>query len=345
VIKDITVAVGRTGVLTPTAELEPVFLAGSTVSRATLHNLDYITKKDIRIGDRVILQKAGDIIPEVVRSLPEKRDGTEKVFLMPNVCPSCGHPVTKDDSGEGAAVRCTYAACPAQRARGIIHFASKGAMNIDGLGTQLIALLLENGLIRDAADLYTLKAEDVARLERMGEKSADNLIRAIDASKTAGLERLIFAFGIRQVGESAAEAVAAKFRTLDACFAASFEDFASIPDIGDVTAENLCAFFASPEAQALADRLKDAGLLLEAVKAPAADTLAGLTFVLTGTLPTLSRDEASERIKAAGGKVSGSVSKKTSFVVAGEAAGSKLTKASELGIPVIDEEALLQMLQ
>jgi len=344
VLKDIEIAVGRTGVLTPTAILEPVFLAGSTVSRATLHNLDYILKKDIRIGDHVILQKAGDIIPEIVESLPKKRTGSEIPFRMPEVCPSCGQPVEKDDAGEGAAVRCTNPSCPAQRARGIIHFASKGAMNIDGLGTQLIALLLNEGLIEGPADLYFLKKEEIAKLDRMGEKSADNLIDAIEASKGAGLERLIFAFGIRQVGESAAEAVAAKFRTLDACFDASFDDFASIPDIGDITAENLCAFFASVSARELRERLREAGVLFDAVKEPASEQLAGLTFVLTGTLPTMSRDEAAEKIKAAGGKVSGSVSKKTSYVVAGEAAGSKLTRANELGIPVIDEETLLSML-
>lgn len=343
-LEGITVQVGRTGVLTPTAELTPVYLSGSTVARATLHNLDYITAKDIRIGDRVILQKAGDIIPEIVRSLPEKRTGRETVFEMPRVCPSCGHPVVKDDAGEGAAVRCVYAGCPAQRARGIIHFASKGAMNIDGLGEQVVIALLENGLITDASDLYSLRAEDVAQMERMGEKSADNLIRAIDVSRKAGLERLLFALGIRQVGESAAEAVAARFRTLDACLSASFDDFSAISDIGPITASGLCEFFADGENRALIERLRERGVLFDSVKEAPADTLAGLTFVLTGTLPTLSRDEASERIKAAGGKVSGSVSKKTSYVVAGEAAGSKLTKANELGIPVIDEEALLKML-
>ena len=345
VLKDIVIAVGRTGVLTPTAELVPVFLAGSTVSRASLHNLDYIVKKDIRIGDHVTVQKAGDIIPEIVCSLPEKRRGDEIVFSMPTHCPSCGEPVTRDDAGEGAAVRCTNAACPAQKARGIIHFASKTAMNVDGLGTQLISLLLEKGLISDAADLYTLKAENVSVLDRMGEKSAENLINAIEASKSAGLERLIYAFGIRQVGESAAEAVAAKFRTLDACFEATFEDFASIPDIGEITAGNLCAFFASDEAKALADRLRDAGVLMDAVREKPKETLAGLTFVLTGTLPTLTREEAGELIKAAGGKVSGSVSKKTSFVVAGEEAGSKLTKAQTLGIPIINEATLLEMIK
>ncbi len=344
VLKDVVIAVGRTGVLTPTAELEPVFLAGSTVSRATLHNLDYIIKKDIRIGDRVILQKAGDIIPEIVRSLPEKRTGCETVFSMPTRCPSCNAPVVRDDAGEGAAVRCVNSACPAQRERGIIHFASKGAMNVDGLGTQLIALLLQKGLITDAADLYSLKKEEVAALDRMGEKSAENLLSALEVSKSAGLERLIYAFGIRQVGENAAEAVAAKFRTLDACFEASYDDFASIPDIGDITAQNLCDFFASDAARELAKKLTDAGVLTVAVKEPPKETLAGLTFVLTGTLPTLTRDEASERIKAAGGKVSGSVSGKTSFVVAGEEAGSKLTKAKTLGIPVIDEDELLRMI-
>lgn len=344
VLEGITVQVGRTGVLTPTAELTPVYLAGSTVARATLHNLDFILGKDIRIGDRVVLQKAGDIIPEIVRSLPAYRTGKEIPFEMPSVCPSCGHPVTRDDAGDGAAVRCTYAGCPAQRARGIIHFASKGAMNIDGLGEQVIASLLDAHLITDAADLYSLDEKEVASLERMGEKSAQNLIRAIDTSRQAGLERLLFALGIRQVGDAAAEAIAGKFRTMDALLAASFDDFSATPDIGPITASGLCEFFASEENRALIERLRAAGVCMEAVKEPPKDTLAGLTFVLTGTLPTLSRDEASEMIKAAGGKVSGSVSKKTSYVVAGEAAGSKLTKANELGIPVIDESTLLTML-
>ena len=343
-LRDITVQVGRTGVLTPTAELEPVRLAGSTVSRATLHNLDFILGKDIRIGDRVILQKAGDIIPEIVASLPAKRTGTERVFVMPAVCPSCGQPVVRDDAGEGAAVRCVNAGCPAQKARSVIHFASKGAMNVDGLGEQIVSSLLSAGLIKDAADLYTLRREEVAALERMGDTSAENLIGAIEASKSAGLERLLYALGIRQVGEGAAEAIASRFRSLDACMAASFDDFAAVPDIGPITAAGLCEFFATSENIAFIEKLRDAGVLFDAVKEAPRDTLAGKTFVLTGTLPTLSRDEASEKIKAAGGKVSGSVSKKTSYVVAGEAAGSKLTKANELGIPVIDEETLLKML-
>lgn len=340
----IEIAVGRTGVLTPTACLAPVRLAGTTVSRATLHNIDFITERDVRIGDCVIVRKAGDIIPEILRSLPERRTGAEQIFSMPTVCPSCGHPVVRDGAGEGAAVRCTFAGCPAQCARGIIHFASRDAMDIDGLGPQIISLLLSAGRIAGIADLYALRPEDIADLDRMGEKSAENLIRAIDASRTRGLERLLFALGIRQVGAVAAEAIAARFRTLEACFAATLEDFAAVPDIGEITASNLVEFFAQPETRALCDALATAGVVTEAVKAPPADTLAGLTFVLTGTLPTLTREEASERIKAAGGKVSGSVSAKTSYVVAGEAAGSKLTKAEALGIQIIDEAALLAML-
>ncbi|MBQ7377313.1 MAG: NAD-dependent DNA ligase LigA [Clostridia bacterium] len=341
----ITVAVGRTGVLTPTAELAPVRLAGSTVARATLHNIGYIREKDIRIGDTVLVQKAGDIIPEIVESVKGERTGGERIFEMPAVCPSCGHPVVQDGEGSGAAVRCTYAGCPAQTARGIIHYASKGAMNIDGLGPAVIALLLEADLIHDAADLYTLTAEQIAPLERMGEKSAQNLIAAIEASKSAGLERLLFALGIRQVGEVAAAAIAARFGTLDAVMTASYEDFSAIDDVGEITASNLVEFFADEATRALIDRLVAAGVSTAAVAAaPTADTLAGLIFVLTGTLPTVTRDEAGKKIKAAGGKVVSSVSKKTSYVLAGEEAGSKLTKAKELGIPVIDEEAFLKML-
>lgn len=343
-LEGIEIAVGRTGVLTPTACLSPVRLAGTTVSRATLHNIDFIRERDVRIGDRVIVQKAGDIIPEIVRSLPEHRTGGETPYEMPTVCPSCGRPVVRDADGEGAAVRCVFAGCPAQRARGIIHFASRDAMDIDGLGPAIISLLLENGRIADIADLYRLTASDVADLDRMGEKSAENLVAAIDRSKARGLERLLFALGIRQVGVVAAEAIAARFRTLEACFAASFEDFCTVPDIGEITAANLVEFFASEEARALADSLTAAGVLTEAVKSPPAETLQGLTFVLTGTLPQMTREDASERIKAAGGKVSGSVSAKTSYVVAGEAAGSKLQKAQALGVPVIDEAALLEML-
>ena len=343
-LEGITVQVGRTGVLTPTAELTPVYLSGSTVARASLHNLDYITAKDIRIGDRVILQKAGDIIPEIVRSLPEKRTGRETVFEMPRVCPSCGHPVVKDDAGEGAAVRCVYAGCPAQRARGIIHFASKGAMNIDGLGPQIVDAFLKNHLISDVADLYSLRAEEIADLERMGSKSAQNLIDAIERSKSAGLERLVYALGIRNVGEVAGAALAAHYGTLDALQNATVEDLCTIEDFGQVTAECVVNFFSHPQNRELCERLKAVGLLTSSTTAPTAEFFKGLTFVLTGTLPTMTRDEAAAKIKAGGGKVAGSVSSKTSFVVAGEAAGSKLTKAQSLGVPVIDEERLLEMI-
>lgn len=343
-LKDITIQVGRTGVLTPAAELEPVHLAGTTVSRATLHNIDFIADKDIRIGDRVIVRKAGEIIPEIVRRAGESHAPGSVPYRMPDTCPACGAPVVRDADGDGAAVRCVNPACPAQKMRGIVHYASKGCMDIDGLGPQVIAQLLTAGLISDVADLYTLRAEDVAALDRMGEKSAANLIAAIDTSREAGLERLLCALGIRQVGEVAAAAIARKFGTLDAVRAASFEDFAEVPDIGDVTAENLIEYFANPDNAARIDRLVAAGVRTDAVKAVTADTLAGKTFVLTGTLPHLTRQEASDKIEAAGGKVASSVSKKTSYVVAGEEAGSKLTRAQELGVPVIDEATLLSML-
>ncbi len=338
----VSVAVGRTGVLTPTAELSPVSLAGTTVSRATLHNLDFIREKDVRIGDRVILQKAGDIIPEIVCALPKKRTGEEQAFEMPMVCPSCGAEVHRDP--DAAAVRCLNPACPAQKARGILHFASKDAMNIDGLGPQWIEALLRAGRIADAADLYRLTKDDLLPLERMGEKSADNLLLAIEKTKTAGLERLLYALGIRQVGEVAAAAIAHRFGSLSAVLSASYEALSEVDDIGPVTATNIVDFFANPENRELVERLIAAGLSTEAVERQEATCLSGLTFVLTGTLPTLSRDEAERMIKRAGGKTSSSVSKKTSFVVAGEAAGSKLQKAQALGVPVIDEERLLQMI-
>ncbi len=337
----ISVAVGRTGVLTPTADLAPVYIAGSTVSRATLHNLDFIEEKDIRIGDTVVLQKAGDIIPAIVASVKEARTGKETPFTMPSVCPSCGHPVTRDK--DAAAYRCVYPACPAQKARLIIHFASKDAMNIDGMGPQIVEMLLAEGLIADVADLYTLDRDRIAACERMGDKSADNLIAAIDRSRAAGLERLLYAMGIRNVGEVAATAIAARFGTLDAVLAAGYEDFAAIDDIGPVTASCLIDFFANEENRILLARLAALGLSTEAVKLPTDNKLEGLTFVLTGTLENMTRDEAEALIKARGGKVSSSVSKKTSYVVAGTEAGSKLTKAVALGVPVIDKDTLLSM--
>lgn len=340
----VDIQVGRTGVLTPTANLDPVRLAGTTVSRATLHNLNYIEERDIRIGDTVIVRKAGEIIPEILESVKSERDGTEIPFEMPKLCPSCNHPVVRDDSGDGAAIRCVYPGCPAQNARGIVHFASKGAMNIEGLGPQVVELLLANGKISGIIDLYTLKADDIETLERMGRKSAENLVAAIEKSKAAGLERLLYALGVRQVGEVAAEEIAVKMRTLDACMSASFEDFAAISDIGEVTATALVEFFADEKTRELCEKLKALGLNCESVSEPKGDKLSGLTFVLTGTLPTMTRDEASELIKKNGGKVSSSVSKKTSYVVAGEEAGSKLTKAQTLGVEIIDENGLLGLI-
>ena len=340
----IDIQVGRTGVLTPAANLAPVRLAGTTVSRATLHNASFIAEKDIRIGDSVIVRKAGEIIPEIVSAVKDKRTGEETVFEMPSTCPSCGHPVVRDEAGDGIAVRCVFAGCPAQKARGIVHFASKGAMNIDGLGPQVVELLLKNGKIDGIADLYTLKAEDIENLDRMGQKSAENLVSAIENSKSRGLEKLLYALGVRQVGVVAAEEIAAKMRTLDACMTATKEDYTAISDIGEITAGELVEFFRDESTVALCERLKSLGLNTEAVAEEKLDTLAGLTFVLTGTLPTMTRDEAAALIKKNGGKVSGSVSKKTSYVVAGEEAGSKLTKAKELGVPVIDEDGLKAML-
>lgn len=345
-LTDITVAVGRTGVLTPAAVLEPVRLAGTMVSRATLHNIDFIRERGIMIGDTVAVRKAGDIIPEIVEACPEKRDGSERPFSMPERCPSCGEPVTRDETGggEGAAYRCTNSACPAQLSRSLEHFASKDAMNIEGLGPQIIELLISAGLVRTAPDLYELKPEQLVSLERMGELSARNLTDAISRSKTAGLERLIYALGIRNIGEVAAAAMAARFGTLDGCIAATYDELCSIEDFGDITARCVLNFFSHPQNIELCRRLTAAGLVTESTAKKADDSLAGQTFVLTGTLPNMTRDEASALIKAHGGKVSGSVSKKTSYVVAGEEAGSKLTKARELGVAVIDEAALLSML-
>ena len=277
--------------------------------------------------------------------LPGKRTGTETLFAMPTVCPACGHPVVRDKDGEGAAVRCVWPACPAKQARQIQHFASTDAMNIEGLGPQVVAALLDAGLIRDAADLYTLQKQDVAALERMGDKSADNLIAAIDRSRSAGLERLLFAFGIRQVGQTAAAAIAARFGTLPKVAEATEEDLLSVPDIGGVTAESLVEFFHNEQTEDFLRRLTEAGVHMEATRPRGTDLFAGKTFVLTGTLPHMTREEAAEKIRLCGGKVSSSVSGKTSYVVAGEAPGSKLTKAQALHVPVLDEDGFLRLLE
>ena len=341
---DITIAVGRTGVLTPTAILEPVRLAGTMVSRATLHNLDFIRERDIMLGDIVCVRKAGDIIPEVVRANVSLRDGSEKQFFMPDRCPSCGEPVYFDKN-DGAALRCTNGACPAQLSRSIEHFASKGAMNIDGLGPQIVELLLQSGRIKDIADLYSLSVEDVETLDRMGKKSAQNLISAIESSKNVGLARLVYALGIREIGEVAAAALSARFGTLEALSLATAEEICEIENFGEITAEYVVDFFSHPQNIALCKRLEDAGVLVSDISEPAGELFLGKSFVLTGTLPTMSRDEASALIKKNGGKVVGSVSKKTDMVLAGDAAGSKLTKAQSLGIRIISEEELLDMIE
>ena len=340
---DITVAVGRTGVLTPTAILEPVRLAGTTVSRATLHNMDFIREREIMLGDTVCVRKAGDIIPEVVRTNVLARDGSERFFATPTNCPSCGEPVFFDKN-DGAALRCTNSLCPAQVARSIEHFASKGAMNIDGLGPQIVELFILNGIIKDAADLYSLRCEDIEGLERMGKKSAQNLVSAIENSKSVGLARLVYALGIREVGEVASAALASTFGTLDRIISATKEEISAIENFGEVTADYVVDFFSHSQNIDLCKRLSDAGVLTVDNSTPAGDILSGSTFVITGTLPNMSRDEASALIKQNGGKVSGSVSKKTSFVLAGEAAGSKLTKAQELGVKIISEDELLEMI-
>lgn len=340
---DITVQVGRTGVLTPTAELEPVRLAGSTVSRATLHNIDFIHERDIRIGDVVTVQKAGDIIPEIVSSDKSQRNGNEKEYLMPSFCPSCGAPTIRDDE---SAVRCTNADCPAQLLRNLIHFASKDAMDIDGLGPALLKSMRENGLVHNVADLYYLSASDVAGLDRMGKKSADNLMTAIESSKTRGLARLLYALGIRQVGEKAAETLAGELCDIEDYFDATVENLSTFEDIGAVTAQNIVEFFSHQSTRLIVDRLKAAGVITEyKADKPSDDRFEGMTFVLTGTLPSMTRNEAEAIIKAHGGKVSSSVSKKTSYVIAGTDAGSKLTKAQGLGVNIINQSEFLELVK
>ncbi len=348
---DIELQIGRTGVLTPTAVLEPVQLAGTTVSRATLHNIDFIRRLDIMLGDTVTVRKAGDIIPEIVSVSASLRDGTQSVFSFPTHCPSCSELLITDSDDEdgdvSGAVRCINPTCPAQRERRLIHFASKGAMNIEGMGPSVVKLLIDAGLICDAADIYTLRAEDIEKLPRMGKKSAEKLIGAIESSKTAGAARLLCALGIRHTGEAAAENITAHFGGIMPLFDADVETLSSLADIGEITAGAITEFFALDETRDLVDRLRAAGVVTEISRELVADTsadLGGMTFVLTGTLPNMTRDEAAALIKGAGGKVTSSVSSKTNYVVAGEAAGSKLTRAQSLGVSVIDEAELLRML-
>lgn len=337
---DITVQVGRTGVLTPNAVLEPVRLAGTTVSRATLHNIDYIREKDIRIGDVVLVQKAGDIIPEVLEVIKDKRTGREREFNMPDRCPVCGAEVVRED-GEAAA-RCTGGECPAQLARNIIHYTSRDAMDIEGLGPAVVGRLLDEGLIRSVADLYTLKAEDLENLEKLGKKSAANLIAAIERSKEKDLANLIYALGIRHVGSKGGRLLALHFGSLDALIAADEADIAAVEDMGGITAESVKRFFAQEQNMDIVEKLRSAGVNFICREEKRSGAFDGLTFVLTGTLPNLKRSEAAKIIEDNGGKVSSSVSKKTDCVVAGDEAGSKLDKANALGIEIIDEAELLR---
>ena len=342
VLRDIQVQVGRTGVLTPKAVVDPVRLAGTTVTNATLHNQDFITEKDIRIGDTVILQKAGEIIPQVVSVVLDKRpEGTEP-YRLPRFCPVCGAPVQRDE--DGAALRCTGVECPAQLVRNITHFASRDAMDIEGLGPAVVQALVDKGLITTPADLYRLDPAQVAQLDGMGEKSAAKLQAALEKSKGQGLTRLLTAFGIRQVGAKAAQTLSRKFQTLDALMEATEEELTAVEDIGFITAQSLIQWFQSPQSRHLIQSLREAGVSFQSTEAAVGDALAGKNFVLTGTLTRFSRSEAKKLLEAQGAKVSGSVSKKTSYVVAGEAAGSKLTKAQELGVPVLSEEELLSLL-
>lgn len=336
----IEINVGRTGVLTPTAVFEPVSLAGSTVARATLHNQDFIAEKDIRIGDTVLLRKAGEVIPEVV-SVVSHAEASEP-YRMPRVCPSCGAEVTREE-GE-AATRCTNPECPAQLLRHMIHFASRDAMNIDGLGPAVIEQLVGKGMLSSPADLYSLTAAQLNSLERMGEKSSDNLLKAIEKSKDNDLYRLVFALGIPHVGLKAAKLLTARFGSVDDIFRAELEELSSIDGFGDVLAQSVRRFFDLPNTAHLIGRLRDAGVNMLSRTETKDSRFAGKTFVLTGTLPGLTRAQAAELIEKYGGKVSGSVSKKTDYVLAGEDAGSKLAKANQLGVAVISEEDFEKMI-
>lgn len=338
-LRDIEINVGRTGALTPVAVFDPVELAGTTVSRAVLHNQDYIAEKDIRLGDIIVVRKAGDIIPEVVKSA--KHADNSEPFFIPDVCPVCGAKALRDE--DEAVIRCQNIECPAQLLRSLEHFASRGAMNIDGLGEAVVEQLVNANLVHNPADLYTLSTQDLTALERFGQKSAENLISAIENSKKNEPDRLIFALGIRGIGQRAATLLCKKFGSVEAIMNASTEEISSIDGIGEVLAKSVYTAMREPHMLSLIERLKELGLNMKYSEQKVSDVFAGLTFVLTGTLPTLKRDEAKKIIEQRGGKCSGSVSKKTSYVLAGEEAGSKLDKANELGIPLLTEEEFLKM--
>ncbi len=338
----ISIQVGRTGVLTPVAELEPVQLAGTTVKRATLHNEDEIRRKDIKVGDRVIIEKAGEIIPAVVKVVTEKRTGTEQVFEMPNECPVCGSEVEKR-AGE-VALRCTNLQCPAQVKNWLTHFASRGAMDINGLGESLVEQLVDSGLVKNPAELYSLQKVEVLGLERMGDKSAENLLTGIEASKHRPFEKVLFGLGIRHIGKGAASILANEFKDIDTLMKADLAQLENIYDIGPIVAQSVVEYFLNPETRAVIEQLREAGVNFEQVDTGGSSELEGLTFVLTGTLETMTRDEAGDKIKKRGGKVSGSVSQKTSYLVAGANAGSKLEKAESLGVTILTEQQLMDLL-
>lgn len=339
-LQEIEISVGRTGVLTPTAIFEPILLAGTSVSRAVLHNQDYITEKDIRLGDQIIVRKAGEIIPEVVRSVSHQADSMP--YFIPDVCPSCGEQAVRLE--DEAALRCVNPFCPATMLKNLIHFASRDAMNIDGLGPAILKMLVEKDFVHDEADLYFLNREDLIDLERMGEKSVDNLFQAIENSKNNDLSLLIFALGIRNVGKKGAELLCEAYPTIDRIMEASCEEITEIDGIGQVMAENITEYFSRERSKELIARLREAGVNMTHESKISGNLLSNLTFVITGTLNGFTRNEAKDIIEKNGGKVSGSVSKKTSYLLAGEAGGSKLKKAEDLGVPILSETDFLKMI-
>lgn len=338
----ISIQVGRTGVLTPVAELEPVQLAGTTVKRATLHNEDEIRRKDIKVGDKVVIEKAGEIIPAIVKVVAEKRTGAETEFAMPTSCPVCGGEVEKRE-GE-VALRCINLQCPAQVKNWIAHYASRGAMDINGLGEALVEQLVDSGLVKNPAELYSLKKVEVLGLERMGEKSAENLVQGIEESKQRPFEKVLFGLGIRHVGKGAATVLANELKNIDALMEADVQRLETIRDIGPIVGKTVVDYFRNPEARAVIDQLRTAGVNFEQADTGGSDELEGVTFVLTGSLETMTREEGGDKIRVRGGKVSSSVSKKTSYLVAGENAGSKLAKAEGLGVTILDEEQFVALL-
>lgn len=343
VVEDIVVQVGRTGVLTPKAVVRPVRLAGTTVTNATLHNQDFISQRDIRIGDTVLIRKAGEIIPEILEVDLSKRPVGSQAYLLPSVCPVCGAGVQRDE--DGAFLRCTGAECPAQLARNIAHFVSRDAMDIEGLGAAIVEALIEKGFVKSPADIYYLTLDQLKSLWQKGEKNAKKLLAAIDASKQQDVSRLIFALGIRQVGGKTGKSLASAFGSLDALMNASVEELTNVPDIGEITAANIAAWFEQPQSRHVVELLREAGVNFESKRTISDARFAGMTFVLTGALTKFTRDEATEKIELLGGKASGSVSKKTTYVVVGENAGSKERKARELGIPILSEDQFLELIQ